>query len=643
MRIAVFSDIHGNDIALQASLLDIQTKGALDALWILGDLAAFGPAPVRSLDRLYHLSNTVIIAGNTDRFLFTGAQPAPTPLQAMQSQKLMDIYTEVTRSCAWTQGALAISGWLPWLEALPKNKRVTLPDGTRVLLEHASPGHDDGPALYPDLSTQQLRDVFIGHEADLIFVGHTHQVADVCIDGVHIVNTGSISNPFPPDLRATWVCLDCNTDGYSVTFHKVDYDHHAVMTELEKLRHPGRRFIIDMLRGRIEPSRVSDMVKFDKSVDSGSGGYMASLYPLRFKEILRNYGFGNRWIVQTYEKVGLPENHRIAETWEVVDRKGESSVLLNGPLAGRTLHELIDAYGSQLLGRDILKRFGTRFPLLIKFLDASNVLGEQAHHNDALAAQQGLDDPGKTEGWYMLRTKPDASIHCGHKPNVTSHDVSKALLAGNIVTLMQEYPVQPGDAFLLHAGTMHYSKGGVLFYEIMQNSDVYIGLKGIDPNLSEKEKEQKLASLLQGVHLEHGFDPKINPVTISKGINRRTFVFVCQYFALERLDVNETYQINCDGERFYVLSQIQGTSRIVCDTYTEVLKPGQTCLLPASLGVVDIIPDEKSSLLKAYVPDFLNNVINPCRDAGISDDDIYALGGHTRLNTLSEFFYKYDR
>ena len=73
---------------------------------------------------------------------------------------------------------------------------------------------------------------------------------------------------------------------------------------------------------------------------------MVKLYPLRFKEILRNYGFGNRWIADVYEKVCLPENHTIAETWEVVDRKGESSVVQNGALVGKTLHELIETFGA---------------------------------------------------------------------------------------------------------------------------------------------------------------------------------------------------------------------------------------------------------------------------------------------------------
>ena len=186
---------------------------------------------------------------------------------------------------------------------------------------------------------------------------------------------------------------------------------------------------------------------------------MSTLYPLRFQEILRNYSFGNRWIVSAYEKGPFPADHRVAETWEVCDRPGESSTVVNGPLAGATLHELIERFGADLLGRDVVARCGTRFPLLIKLLDVSNPLAEQAHHSDELAQARGLPDPGKTEAWYMLRTLPGATIHCGAKPGLTPEAALQAILNGSSRELMREYPVQPGDAFLLHAGTMHYSDG----------------------------------------------------------------------------------------------------------------------------------------------------------------------------------------
>ncbi len=360
------------------------------------------------------------------------------------------------------------------------------------------------------------------------------------------------------------------------------------------------------------------------------------LYPLRFREILRDYRFGDRWIVDAYEKTGLPDDHRVGETWEVCDRPGESSEVINGPLTGETLHTLIACYGASLLGRDVVARCGTRFPLLIKFLDASHTLGEQAHHNDALAEQRGLDDPGKTEAWYMLKVREGASIRCGTRPGVTAADVHDALMEGMIRSLMQPYAVAPGDAFLLHAGTMHYSSGGVLFYEIMQNSDVYIGLGDPpDPALSPEAREAEVAALMEGLHVEPGYECKIPPVVLEQDAYTRHFIFACTYFALERLDLRAPVPTVCDGDRFYVLSLIEGAMAVAAGDRRITLRSGQSCLLPADLGSVTLEPvNGPCALLKAYVPDLRANVIRPLREAGIADEAIAALGGRTRLNPL---------
>ena len=358
------------------------------------------------------------------------------------------------------------------------------------------------------------------------------------------------------------------------------------------------------------------------------------LYPLRFREILRNYGFGDRWIVDAFAKEGLPEDHRIAETWEVCDRPGESSLVINGPLQGRSLHQLIEEYGEQLLGREIVARFGTRFPLLIKFLDASNPLGEQVHQGDALARRQGLDDPGKTEAWVMLPAREGATIHCGNRSGTNRELVLQALIDGTIREQMQEHTVAPGDAFLLYAGTMHYSRGGVLFYEIMQNSDVIIGLRPWRPIASDEERELWARSALEGIHVEEGFDCRTTPVSFREGANRRSYLLACEHFAVERLDLVTPLTIRCTGERFYVLSQVDGTCTLKHNRHEERLRPGMSCLLPADLGGVIVEPEGEGSLLMAYVPDLVRQIIDPLRAVGVPDAAIAALGGKTTLNPL---------
>jgi mannose-6-phosphate isomerase len=359
---------------------------------------------------------------------------------------------------------------------------------------------------------------------------------------------------------------------------------------------------------------------------------------LRFKEILRDYGFGDRWIPEVFAKTGLPAGHRIAETWELCDRPHESSEVINGPLAGLTLHDLLARYGERLLGSEIVASFGMRFPLLVKFLDASNPLGEQVHPDDEQARQMGRQDPGKTEAWYMLHVREGASIHCGNLPGVTRKQAREAIFDGTIREVMQEHPVQPGDAFLLYAGTMHYSRGGVLFYEIMQNSDVTLGLRRWPGRgRSEEEQERMLVQAAEAVHLEDEFDCRTRPVALREGDNVRTYVMACQHFAVERLDLTVPYTLPCDGRHFFALSQIQGRSTVHAANQavpSVELGPGQSCLIPAELGWASIEPAPEASILVSYVPNLIADIVQPLQNAGVDQRSIAALGGATRLNPL---------
>jgi mannose-6-phosphate isomerase len=361
---------------------------------------------------------------------------------------------------------------------------------------------------------------------------------------------------------------------------------------------------------------------------------LPDLYPLRFQEILRNYGFGDRWIVEVFEKEGLPEDHRVAETWEVVDRPGESSEIVYGPLAGQTLHEALEQYGKRLLGADVVARTGQRFPLLIKFLDASNPLGEQIHPTDEQAPlfKRG-DDPGKTEAWYMLYARPGATIHCGCKPDLDRDALVEALKHKASRDCMVEYEVKAGDSFLLYANTMHYSKGGVLFYEIMQNSDITVGLNRVpdDPD----ELDQAVEEMADWIHLETPFDCRTKQVTVAQGANRQTYIFACHNFALERWDLTEPLALTPDGQRFHVYSVVDGHVTLRYDDHVERLVSGNSFLVPAEMAPLRIEPEGEASVLCAYVPDLMANVIEPLRARGVADADIEGLGGVTRLNHLA--------
>lgn len=251
MRVAILSDIHGNSIALDAALADIEEKGGVDSYWVLGDFAALGHDPVGVLERVAQLPGLVCIRGNTDRYVFAEERPFPLIHDAEADPSLVARIVEMNASFAWTQGAVTVSGWMGWLANLPLEFTTTLPDGTRFLGVHAAPGTDDGAGLHPALAESDIAAALEGVPASLICVGHTHEVMDVWVNGRHLINLGSVSNPKAPDLRASYAILTADDQGHDIRHHYVEYDRQAVIAALEQVRHPGRAFINKFMRGGI--------------------------------------------------------------------------------------------------------------------------------------------------------------------------------------------------------------------------------------------------------------------------------------------------------------------------------------------------------------------------------------------------------
>jgi len=248
MRLAIFSDIHGNPLALEAVLSDIQSQGEADRYWVLGDFAAIGYDPVTPLEKLTALPHASFTRGNTDRYVVTEDLPVP-PVQALHNPALLPEVIETVRSFSWTRGYLSAAGWLDWFTNIPLELRLTLPDGTRLLGVHASPGRDDGPGLQPGQSESELERQLAGCGADVVIVGHSHIPLDRQIGSMRAINLGSVSNPITPGLQATYVLLDADEQGYRIQLRRVDYDREAVIKAIEHSRHPTSSYLIGFMRG----------------------------------------------------------------------------------------------------------------------------------------------------------------------------------------------------------------------------------------------------------------------------------------------------------------------------------------------------------------------------------------------------------
>ena len=219
MPIGVITDIHGNTTALDAVFDDAATVG-IDGWYVLGDVAALGPDPVGVVDRIRSLPNARFVRGNTERYLTTDA-------------------FDLLGSRDWTREVLGPER-LEWLGSLPVHVR----DG-RTLLVHASPGRDDGPGLHPRLEDEHLRVLTRGCDADVVIVGHTHRRLDRTIDGVRLVNPGSVGNPTEDDLCAGWAVVD----GPDIELRRVAYDLGEVIRQTEASGNPATEWIVAHLTG----------------------------------------------------------------------------------------------------------------------------------------------------------------------------------------------------------------------------------------------------------------------------------------------------------------------------------------------------------------------------------------------------------
>lgn len=243
MRLALLSDIHGNPLALDAVLSDIESQGGVDQYWVLGDVAAIGYDPIGVIERLASLADVRFVRGNTDRYVVTGERPLPTAAQVQQDPRLLPVFVEIAESFAWTKGAVSATSWLDWLASFPLEQRLTLPDGTHLLGIHAAPGTDDGDGIHAGLSDDALRMLLHNCEADLVCVGHTHRLLDRSVGGVRVVNLGSVSNPVTPDIRATYALLTATTSGYQLQMRYVEYDWRAVLVAIQESGHTTRAYL----------------------------------------------------------------------------------------------------------------------------------------------------------------------------------------------------------------------------------------------------------------------------------------------------------------------------------------------------------------------------------------------------------------
>lgn len=193
------------------------------------------------------------------------------------------------------------------------------------------------------------------------------------------------------------------------------------------------------------------------------------MQPIKFRPILKETIWGGNKIPNLKHLNGF-EDRRTGESWEISGLEGSESIIDGGEYDGLPLPRLTDILKEKLVGADNYDRFGDRFPLLVKFIDARQDLSVQVHPDDKTARRLGMMN-GKNEMWYLLESEPDATLRCGLKETLTPDEIKRKVVNDTICNSIAEYKVKAGDCFYIPAGRVHSINAGCLIAEIQQTSD----------------------------------------------------------------------------------------------------------------------------------------------------------------------------
>lgn len=324
------------------------------------------------------------------------------------------------------------------------------------------------------------------------------------------------------------------------------------------------------------------------------------LYPLTFSPYLKEVIWGGQDICPF--KGLAPLADAIGESWEISHVDGHFSVVDNGVLQGQDLDQLIQTYGDRLVGRSVRERFGDRFPLLIKFIDAQQHLSVQVHPDDELAMERH-NSLGKTEMWYVIKASPSATLFSGFAQQSSPEDYVERVASGTIMDVMQEYKVAAGDVFFLPAGRVHAIGAGCFVAEIQQTSNITYRIYDYERTDASGKKRELHTDLAQ-----HAIDYTLHDdyrTHYTSLVNAPTPLVECRYFETNLLALDSPIERNhADRDSFVIYIVMEGALSLIDDMgYRLDLHQGQSVLVPAEVTSVRLEPSSDCKLLETYIPE----------------------------------------
>lgn len=336
------------------------------------------------------------------------------------------------------------------------------------------------------------------------------------------------------------------------------------------------------------------------------------LYPMTFEPVLKPKVWGGRALERLGKSLprkpdGSPKE--VGESWELVDLGttsesgggggAEHSVVANGPLAGRRIDELIRRYGRALMG-DLPLTADGGFPILIKFLDASENLSVQVHPSPEYAARHP-DAFLKSEAWYIVEAEPGAAIYKGVQPGVTPRQFEEAARAGELEPLLIKVPVKAGDCHYLPSGTCHALGAGILVAEVQTPSDTTFRVYDWGRTDRQLHLEQALACIEFGPADTARFERRTHIAGIFTTVTR---LVECEFFRIEKIRMSEGYAQEIPYTQPAVWMVLSGRGRIIpsVDAPPVEFEKGRTLLVPADMHHAKAEFSEDTTWLEVTFP-----------------------------------------
>lgn len=325
---------------------------------------------------------------------------------------------------------------------------------------------------------------------------------------------------------------------------------------------------------------------------------MKQLYPMKFRPLYKDKIWGGNKI-RTVLKQDYGNLPNCGEAWSLSGVDGNQTEIANGFLAGNEINELVEIYMDDMVGEKCFEKFGSEFPILVKFIDANDFLSIQVHPDDELATQRH-GCKGKTEMWYIMDADKNAELIAGFSQAVDKTKYLEHLQHQNLKQILNFEKVQKGEVYYMPAGRVHALGPGVLLAEIQQTSDVTYRIYDwdrLDAAGMGRELHTELA--LDAIDYKVYDSYKTDYADVN---NQTTEVVKSPHFTTNMVHASLPIEKDfSEMDSFVIYVCVEGRGKMLWDAGGLDYQVGETILVPAAMEKVALIPEIESRLLEVFL------------------------------------------